>query len=189
MKAMRKSDFIAVATKKIEMYKAFIKVADLVLNEAAGKDGKVINISFVNRIKDLIGKYNTLQYKGHNGQSFDSVHFEFATDYDRKRNGHFKLYYSDTFVESAHCYIDYNTHEIYGEYLKEGKYMDFSAFAECMNKEKTYFKNQIKNLTDAINGADNYIKTIAQIKAYISANIDNLPTALYTHFVLEPAIY
>ena len=62
MESLKKSAFIALKRREIEMYQAFQKVLDIVLNEAKNKDGKVINKIFVNRINDLIGEDETLKY-------------------------------------------------------------------------------------------------------------------------------
>ena len=45
------------------MYQAFQKVLDIVLSEAKGKDGKMINKRFIDRINELIGEDDNLKYE------------------------------------------------------------------------------------------------------------------------------
>ena len=63
MTQMRKDVFVALANRKIEMYQAFQKVLDIVLSEAKGKDGKMINKRFIDRINELIGEDDNLKYE------------------------------------------------------------------------------------------------------------------------------
>lgn len=189
MRQIEKNVFIALQYREIEMYQAFQKVLDIVLSEAKGKDGKMINKRFIDRINELIGKDDSLKYDNGICKLINSVRFSFSTDYSGDRNGRFIMYYGNRYVREAGSHIDWDRLEIRGIYLKDGKYMDYKAFSESIANEKNYCINKINSKTDAINGADNYIKVVKQIKTYVESALKGLPSDLFTNFTLEPAIY
>ena len=189
MAQMRKDVFVALANRKIEMHQAFQKVLDIVLNEAKDKDGKVINKRFIDRINELIGEDDSLKYEETGRGLFNAVSFGFSLDWEGKRDGHFEMYYRNRYVREVNSYLDWNTLRVIGIYLKDGKYLDYEAFSESVENEKSYCFKKIDELTNAINGADKYIQAISQIKAYVESSLKELPSGLHTDFRLEPAIY
>ena len=99
MESLKKSAFIALKRREIEMYQAFQKVLDIVLNEAKNKDGKVINKIFVNRINDLIGEDETLKYDTVVRGLNNSVIFELGTN--PRGHKYFELFYCNRYVLEA----------------------------------------------------------------------------------------
>ena len=87
MTQMRKDVFVALANRKIEMYQAFQKVLDIVLSEAKGKDGKMINKRFIDRINELIGEDDSLKYEEYRRGMINAVRFCVSNDGAGKRNG------------------------------------------------------------------------------------------------------
>lgn len=189
MAQMRKDVFVALANRKIEMYQAFQKVLDIVLSEAKGKDGKMINKRFIDRIDELIGKDDSLKYEELGRGLFNAVSFDFSLDWERKRDGRFEMYYRNRYVREVNSYLDWNTLRVQGIYLKDGKYLDYAAFSESIENERSYCIKQINELTNAIDGADRYIQAISHIKAYVESSLKELPAGLYTDFRLIPSIY
>lgn len=189
MRQMRKDVFVALANRKIEMYQAFQKVLDIVLSEAKGKDGKMINKRFIDSINELIGEDDNLKYEEYRRGMINAVRFCFSNDWAGKRNGRFEMYYSNRYVSEVNSYLDWNTLEVRGTYLKDGKYLDYDALSQSIENEKNYCFKQINELTNAIDGADEYIQAISHIKAYVESSLKELPEGLYTTFRLEPAIY
>lgn len=187
MESLKKSAFIALKRREIEMYQAFQKVLDIVLNEAKNKDGKVINKIFVNRINDLIGEDETLKYDTVVRGLNNSVIFELGTN--PRGIKYFELFYCNRYVLEAECNISVSFPMIMGGYIKDGNRLDYEALAESIAKEKDFYMKKIGNITAAINGADDYIKLVKDVKAYVESALKDLPEDLYTYFTLKPVIY
>ena len=187
MESCKKSVFIALKRREIEMHQAFQKVLDIVLNEAKNKDGKVINKIFVDRINELIGEDETLKYDTVVRGLNNSVIFGLSTDPDGCKC--FELYYCHTYVSDAECHIECNRLRIRGHYLKDGNRLDYEELAASIAKERDFYMKKISNITAAINGADDYIKVVKDLKDYVESALKDLPEDLYTYFTLKPVIY
>ena len=187
MESMKKSVFTALKRREIEMYQAFQKVLDIVLNEAKNKDGKVINKIFVNRINDLIGEDETLKYDTVVSGLNNSVIFELGTN--PRGHKYFELFYCNRYVFEAGRDISVSFPMIRGGYIKDGNRLDYEALAASIANEKDFYMKKISNITAAINGADDYIKLVKDVKAYVESALKDLPEDLYTYFTLKPVIY
>ena len=74
-------------------------------------------------------------------------------------------------------------------YLTYSSKLDYEALAESIAKEKDFYMKKISNITAAINGADDYIKLVKDVKAYVESALKDLPEDLYTYVTLKPVIY
>lgn len=168
MTQLSKTNFISLATKKIEMYKTFQAAIDELITHSVKFNGKVMNVKFINFINELFDKKNL------------PVRLSFYTNYRNERENMFQL----TFRDQSHT-LDYNTcvNVLYPAnnptYIDETDFrLNVQNFNNVLAAERLRCETCAEDYQAGIDKLDSAISLYKDLEDYISTHMNKLPTCL-----------
>ena len=182
MERTSKASFIALSSRKIEMYESFIKAFDIIIRMVKEWDGKKMNKRYIDKINEAIN------------DKVPHVRFSFSTSWRGERENRFKLYFDNRWVESVRGYIDVCESVVYGrngeQYINE---IDFKLDAEkcvvALENDREICLSQAQRLMECIERIDEVIEKYAEMKSYVSKVLEDIPAPLRNSFTINCPVY
>lgn len=182
-----KTNFINTSNTKIMAFNSF-KEAIMTLQTIVLKyDGKKMDKRFIDKVNKMF------EEKG------IEVKFSFDTNYRGERDQKFKFYFSgEEFVDSNNNrgYLNYDNRCMWlypnyeettkREYMNTDFKLDAQAFLLALHKAFAVCEERTNKLKDAIENADEVIKTYAQLNKIITDTMKTIPEELRAY---NPTIY
>lgn len=192
MERRSKKVYIGIAKRKIEMYKDFIKVLDVLKNSINKWDGKVINKRYVTAMTAEINKVIP-PLMGCNGE-YDRISLSIGKDFTRHL---ISLYHRNRYVEEVNAYVDNCNCEIYiASYDRQTPFineedgrLNGEVFLKSLENEKNILNDWIASIQDSINRIDETIETYKEIQKYVANAMNSLPERFRQYVSINCPVY
>lgn len=174
-----KEVFAALKRREIEMYNAFIKACDILIENAPKWDGKILNVRYTRAMDEAINK-EVEKYQDWGGNLHETITFTFDNDYNGNRERRFRMFYNNRYVSAINAYIpNYETiiYQPYKQepYITEDNRLDAKAYIKRLTEKKEEYSCCIRNGNDALEHMDDAIKAYDELNHIIKDMMSRLP--------------
>lgn len=188
-----KEVFIATKNREIEMYNAFIKACDILIEHAPKWDGKCLNVRYTKAMDEEINKV-VEKYRDWNENTQNSITFGFDKDYNGNREMRFRMIYQNRYIKEVNNYLSYNESTIYqpyqGEqYITEDNRLNSEAYVKRLKEMQSEYRYRIESGREAIKNIEKTIRIYEELNKTIKDTMASLPEEFRQHVSCQCPIY
>lgn len=188
-----KEVFTATTNREIEMYDAFIKACDVLIEHAPKWNGKCLNVRYTKAMDEEINKV-VEKFRGMDGNMQDSITFGFDKDYNGNREMRFRMIYQNRYIREVNSYIEYYETTIYqpyqgDKYITEDNRLDLKAYVKRLKEMQAEYRHRIENGREAVKNINETIRIYEELNKTIKDTMAKLPNKFRQHVSCQCPIY